>query len=259
MAIAAGELYREPPAPPAIDPTVRIGPGTTIGAGAAIGPHVVIGAGVTIGDRVRIGPHATIEDGVTLGDDVRLDAQVTLYAGTVLGSRVWCKAGAVIGGPGFGYRLRRHRPPSHSPGRAAASSKTTSRSDRTPASIAARSTIPSSGPAPRSTTWCTSRTTSGSAADCLIMACVGIAGSTRLGDRVIMAGQSGVADHALIGDDVQGRRPGGGADGRRRRARRSPGIRRARIANSCGASPTLYRLSAHVDTLEAMAKEREDA
>ncbi len=36
----------------------------------------------------------------------------------------------------------------------------------------------------------------------LLAAQVGIAGSTRIGSRVVLAGQVGVADHLTIGDDV---------------------------------------------------------
>ncbi|OVE77640.1 hypothetical protein BVX98_02175 [bacterium F11] len=37
----------------------------------------------------------------------------------------------------------------------------------------------------------------------IIVAQVGIAGSTRLGQGVVLGGQAGVADHATIGDGVQ--------------------------------------------------------
>ena len=65
--------------------------------------YAIIGAGVRIGARARIGAHVVIEDDVTLGDDVRLDPHAVIYSGATLGNRVWCKASAVIGGPGFGY------------------------------------------------------------------------------------------------------------------------------------------------------------
>src|SRR5205807_751050 len=38
--------------------------------------------------------------------------------------------------------------------------------------------------------------------DCLLVAQVGIAGSTRLGHRVTMAGQSAVGGHLSVGDDA---------------------------------------------------------
>ena len=38
--------------------------------------------------------------------------------------------------------------------------------------------------------------------DCLFCALVGIAGSTQVGDRVVLGGQVGVTDNIFIGDDV---------------------------------------------------------
>ena len=74
------------------------------------------------------------------------------------------------------------------------------------------------GAGPRSTTWSTSATTSASGERCLLMAGVGIAGSTRIGDDVILAGHVGVTDHLVIGDR-------GSHRGQERRVRRHPGGR----------------------------------
>lgn len=69
---------------PGIHSTAIISPKAKIGHGVYIGPHCVIGEAI-IGDDSRIDSNACIYDGVTLG----------------LGCRV--KAGAVIGGEGFGF------------------------------------------------------------------------------------------------------------------------------------------------------------
>ncbi len=44
-----------------------------------------------------------IGDQVVIGSHCRLDPNVTAYSGTTLGDRVIVKAGAVLGGTGFGY------------------------------------------------------------------------------------------------------------------------------------------------------------
>ncbi len=257
MATAAGELYRQPEAPPSIDPSARIGRGTTIGANAVIGAQVVVGTGVTIGDRARLGPHVTIEDGVTLGDDVRLEAHVTVYAGATIGSRVWCKAGAVVGGPGFGYvsdATGHHRIPQVGGCLLEDDVELGSNSCIDRGSF--DDTVIGAGTKIDNLVHIAHNVRIGR--DCLIMACVGIAGSTRLGDRVILAGQSGVADHRVIGDDVRvGARSAVLTD-----------VAAGLAVSGYPARPhreflrgvaALYRLSAHVDTLEAVAKEREDA
>ncbi|HWB43148.1 MAG TPA: LpxD N-terminal domain-containing protein, partial [Gemmatimonadales bacterium] len=87
-----------PPAerPAGIDPTARIGAGTTLGADVSIGPFCVLGRGVRLGDRCRLGEGVVIGDGVVVGEDTRMDARVVCYPDARIGRRVVLKAGAVI-------------------------------------------------------------------------------------------------------------------------------------------------------------------
>lgn len=103
MSTVVAAMYPAMPVPPRIDPTARLGMGTTLGEGVAIAAHALVGDGVRIGDRCRIGPGVVIEDGVVLGSDCQLDAHVVLYRGTRLGTRVRVKASSVLGGEGFGF------------------------------------------------------------------------------------------------------------------------------------------------------------
>lgn len=86
-----------------IHPTAVIGRGFSSGEGFYAGPGVVVGEGVTVGDRVALHANAVLGDGVTLGDDVVVRENVSLLWGTVVGSRVLVHAGTVIGGDGFGF------------------------------------------------------------------------------------------------------------------------------------------------------------
>jgi UDP-3-O-[3-hydroxymyristoyl] glucosamine N-acyltransferase len=250
-------MYPDTPPSPDIDSTARIGHGSTIGAESSIGAFAVIGAGVRIGDRVRIGPRVTIGDGVTVGDDTRLDAGVTLYAGAVLGARVWCKAGVVIAGAGFGFLpgpSGHQRIPHVGACRLEDGVEVGSNSCIDRGTV--DDTVIGAGTKIDNLVHIAHNVRTGR--DCLIMACVGIAGSTRLGDRVILAGQAGVIDHRVLGDDVKvGARGAVMAD-----------VPAGQTVSGHPARPhrdflrgmaTIYRLSAHVDTLEEMAKEREDA
>jgi UDP-3-O-[3-hydroxymyristoyl] glucosamine N-acyltransferase len=74
-----------------IDLTVFIGPHVSIGEETHVGAGTRIEAGVAIGDRVRIGSDSVVHPGVTLYDDV------------TIGDRVILHAGVVIGADGFGY------------------------------------------------------------------------------------------------------------------------------------------------------------
>ena len=75
------------------------------GHGVAAGVH----ATAVVGERVRIGEGSSVGAGAVIGDDVALGAgcesgaRVTIYPGVVLGERVVVQAGAVLGSTGFGY------------------------------------------------------------------------------------------------------------------------------------------------------------
>lgn len=74
-----------------IDLTVFIGPNVSIGEGTRIAAGTRIEAGVVIGDHVRVGSDAVFHPGVTLYDNV------------TIGDRVILHAGVCVGADGFGY------------------------------------------------------------------------------------------------------------------------------------------------------------
>lgn len=74
-----------------IDLTVFIGPHVSIGEHSRIGAGTRIEAGVVIGDQVSVGHDCVLHPGVTLYDDL------------TIGDRVVLHAGVVIGADGFGY------------------------------------------------------------------------------------------------------------------------------------------------------------
>jgi UDP-3-O-[3-hydroxymyristoyl] glucosamine N-acyltransferase len=92
------------PAPAAgVHATAVIAKSAHLGAGVNVGPYAVIEEGVTVGDGSEVGAHAFLGRGARLGAGCRLHARVTVYAGTRLGDRVIVHAGAVLGSDGFGY------------------------------------------------------------------------------------------------------------------------------------------------------------
>jgi UDP-3-O-[3-hydroxymyristoyl] glucosamine N-acyltransferase len=80
-----------------------IGSDCTIAEQISIGPLAVIGAGVKIGQRVAIAAGVVIGADVVIGDDCDIRANVTIEHGCELGDRVVIHAGAVIGADGYGY------------------------------------------------------------------------------------------------------------------------------------------------------------
>ncbi len=80
-----------------IHPTAKIGTDVTIGPCAVIDRDVVIGNGTHIGAQVSIGAQTVI------GDHCLLHPRSTVREGCRLGNRVQLQPGAVIGSCGFGY------------------------------------------------------------------------------------------------------------------------------------------------------------
>lgn len=73
-----------------------------------IAQTAVFGKNVQIGERVFIGEYCCIGDNVQIGDDTRIEAHVVLKRNVKLGKRCVVKAGAIIGGAGFGYSKTDH-------------------------------------------------------------------------------------------------------------------------------------------------------
>ena len=96
-------LHPAPVPRPGVHPTAVIDPFASVAPTASIGPHVVVGAGAEIGDNARLGAHCVIGDGTVVGPDATLFPNVTLYAGVVLGARATVHSGTRIGVDGFGY------------------------------------------------------------------------------------------------------------------------------------------------------------
>ncbi len=88
---------------PTIHPTAVVAQTADIALTAYVGPHVCIG------DRTRVGAFTRIEAGVvlgsnvTVGDDCVLHPNVVLYDGVSISDRVILHAGVCLGADGFGY------------------------------------------------------------------------------------------------------------------------------------------------------------
>lgn len=187
---------------PGIHPTCVLGERVRLGDGVFLGPYVVVGADVVLGDRVQIHAHGIVEDGVEVGADSVLHAHATVRRACTLGARVVIQSGAVIGSDGFGYAqdaARRHVP--------IPQIGTVVLGDDV--EIGANSTVDRA-------TLGETRIGRGTKLDnyvhvghnveigedvAMAAGCL-IAGSVRIGSRVLMGGMSGVADHLTIGDDA---------------------------------------------------------
>ena len=182
-----------------MSPAAHVGPGAVIGPGCHIGAFASVGDGAVIGARTVVHPHAVIYAGVTIGDDCVIHAHVSIRERCSVGNRVVIQNGAVIGSDGFGFAPR----PDGTYQKIPQAAPVVIEDD---VEIGANTTI--DRPAVGET-----RIQSGTKIDNLVqvahgvrvgrnvmlVAQVGISGSTTIGDSSVLAGQVGVAGHLHIG------------------------------------------------------------
>jgi UDP-3-O-[3-hydroxymyristoyl] glucosamine N-acyltransferase len=195
-------LYAPPTREAGIHPTARLGRGAEVGEGASIGPYVVVGDGARIGDGTWLDAHVVVGQGVEIGSDCRLHPGVVLYAGSRLGQRVELHAGVRIGSDGFGYVFRggAHQKIPHV-GRCIIEDDVEIGANTTIDRGSIDDTVIGAGTKIDNLVHVGHNVRIGRL--CLLMAQVGIAGSTRIGDGVIFAGQAGIGGHINIGDGAR--------------------------------------------------------
>ena len=98
----AALFYPLPPVSPGTHPSAIVAEGARVDPSAEVGPLSVIEAGAEIGPGCRIGPCAAIGSGVIVGRDCRIGAHASL-SHALLGARVYVYPGARIGQEGFGF------------------------------------------------------------------------------------------------------------------------------------------------------------
>jgi UDP-3-O-[3-hydroxymyristoyl] glucosamine N-acyltransferase len=103
--LKAVKIFRkERPRPePGLHPTAVVYPGAEIGERVSLGPHVVIEKGAKIGDDCVVMAGSYVGRRARLGDETWLYPRVVVSEDCVLGARVTIHPGTVIGADGFGY------------------------------------------------------------------------------------------------------------------------------------------------------------
>jgi UDP-3-O-[3-hydroxymyristoyl] glucosamine N-acyltransferase len=96
-------LFHPAPIPSAgIHPTAVVDKNAWVDPQAEIGAFCVIEAGAEIGAGCRLGPYVAIGKGVSIGPDGRIGAHASL-SHAIIGARVYIYPGARIGQEGFGF------------------------------------------------------------------------------------------------------------------------------------------------------------
>lgn len=194
-------FFPQAPFPSGVHPSAVVSPTATIDPTASVGPLCVIGAGVKIGARSIVESGTQVGDRCELGEDVHLFPRVTLYPAVRIANRVSIHSGTVVGSDGFGYVLEG--------GRHLKIPQVGTVVIQDDVEIGANVTIDRGALGP-------TVIGRGTKIDnlvqvghnvvigehSLLVAQVGVAGSTRLGNFVTLGGQVGVAGHLKLGNDV---------------------------------------------------------
>ncbi len=182
-----------------IHPTAVVHERARIAPTASVGPLCIVEEGATVGEHAVLQGQVFVGRGVAIGDDSFLAANVTVQGHCRLGARVRLHPGVVIGADGFGYDTGsdgRHR-------KLPQVGEVVIGDD---VEIGAGTTIDRAR---------FDRTEIGEGTKidnlvqighnvligkyCLIVAQVGVAGSTVIEDQVIIGGQAGISGHLSIG------------------------------------------------------------
>lgn len=182
-----------------IHPTAVLGRNVKLGTDVCIGPYAVVEARAVVGDGVRLGAHVVVGRRSRVGDGSVLHPHVVLYPDTVLGQRVILHAGARIGVDGFGYVFHEgeHRKVRQVGGCTIGDDVEIGANSCIDRGSIGHTRI-GAGTKIDNLVHIGHNVTIGRAA--IVVAQVGIAGSTRIGDGVVFGGQAGVAGHLDIGD-----------------------------------------------------------
>lgn len=192
----------ERPRPRGIDARSAVHETADLGADLSIGPFAVIEAGARIDDGCWIGAGAYVGPGVRMGRSCTLHANVVLLHDVILGERVTVHAGAVLGSDGFGYV-----PGKDGHAKIPQVGTVVVEDD---VEIGANVTIDRAtlgetrigrGVKIDNLVHIAHNVTVGERT--LIVAQVGVSGSTQIGKQVIIGGQAGIAGHIQLGDGAR--------------------------------------------------------
>ncbi|MDH3298786.1 MAG: UDP-3-O-(3-hydroxymyristoyl)glucosamine N-acyltransferase [Gemmatimonadota bacterium] len=194
------KVFHPPRIPPeGVHPSVVLGPGVELGTGVSIGPHVVIDGEAIIGAGSIIGAHTYVGYGVRIGDGTRIDPGCSVLEGAVLGKRVRLHCGARISSDGFGYTRGPDGPVKiEQIGLCILGDDVEVGANSTIDRGSLGDTVVGNGTKIDNLVHIGHNCSIGR--NCYIVAQVGIAGSTVIGDGVRLGGQVGVAGHITIGD-----------------------------------------------------------
>ncbi len=187
--------------PKGIDPHAWISPSVQLGRDLTIYPFVYVGERCQIGDRVTLYPGVCVGGDSSIGEESVFYPHVSIYPGSVIGRRVILHSGVVVGSDGFGY-VKEGRKNVKIPqvGSVEIEDDVEVGANTTIDRGALGKTVIRRGVKIDNLVQVAHNVAIGE--DSIIVAQVGISGSTKVGSNVTLAGQVGLVGHIEIGDNV---------------------------------------------------------
>jgi UDP-3-O-[3-hydroxymyristoyl] glucosamine N-acyltransferase len=178
-----------------VHPTARLEHGVIVDPGAVVGPHAEVGSGTVVGANAVIGPHVRIGRGCSIGANVTVSH-------ALIGNRVILHPGVKVGQDGFGFAMG---PQGHlkvpQVGRVIIQDDVEIGANSTVDRGASRDTVIGEGTKIDNLVQIAHNVVIGR--HCVIVAQVGIAGSTTLEDFVAVGGQVAIRGHVRVGMGAQ--------------------------------------------------------
>ena len=177
-----------------VDPTAIVGPNVVIGARTTIGPGVRLHANCVIGDDCVIGAQSILYPNVTFYDQVRVGARAILHSGVVLGADGFGFAPNPMAGKGAWGKIAQL-------GGVRIGDDVEIGANTTVDRGALEDTVIGHGVKLDNQIMIAHNCEIGD--HTAMAACVGMAGTTRIGQRCIIGGAAMFAGHLTVTDDVQ--------------------------------------------------------
>jgi len=191
-------LYPETSPQPGVHPTAVVDESAELAKGVSVGPFSVIEEGAVLGDGVVVSSHARVGRGSRVGARTLIHAHVTLYPGTELGRDCIIHSGCRLGADGFGYVFtggRHEKVPQVGGCRIGDEVEIGANSTVDRGSIG--DTVVGSGSKIDNLVHIGHNVRIGERV--IVVAQVGVSGSTTVGEGVVLGGQAGIGGHLSIG------------------------------------------------------------
>ena len=197
------QLFHPAPAvTPGVHPSALVAPTARVHPEAWVGAFSVVEDGVVIGRRARIFPFVYVGEGVEVGEETLLYPHVIIREGVRIGRRVIIHPGTVVGADGFGYAFdgaAHQKIPQV--GGVILEDDVEVGANATIDRATLGDTVVRRGTKVDNLVQIAHNVEIGE--DVIVVAQVGISGSSRIGNHAVLGGQAGLADHLTVGEGAR--------------------------------------------------------